>query len=254
VPLAHPGQADQHTIGTDQQAARSNPGVKPPSHFGRIWTFITEPKHSNAMMAIFTILIFFTGALYTVFAFLQWRTMKDTLDVTRVTLRVDQRPYLKVGVEKPIIGDDGKVRAKMTETNFGKTPALDVTCFYMIENVPRNDAPFFDFKHDIDGVFPNKCSSGLDYPDEPTPVIVKRVGQNYEKPFSLQEVQLLRFGSTYLVVIGEFTYKDAFGVNHWTHFCYGFWCMRDESPLGLSSAAVANHVRCAAFNGIDTNN
>jgi hypothetical protein len=67
----------------------------------RWWDFITEPKHANAIMAIFTMLIFVTGALYTVFAGLQWCANQKAADAAasaaktaKDTLVLDQRPWV----------------------------------------------------------------------------------------------------------------------------------------------------------------
>jgi hypothetical protein len=44
------------------------------------WEFIREPKNANAIMAVCTLLIFITGAFYTVFAGLQWCANKQAAD------------------------------------------------------------------------------------------------------------------------------------------------------------------------------
>ncbi len=47
------------------------------------WNFIRDPHNSNAIIAVFTVLIFLTGSIYTVFAALQWSVMHDTLRLER---------------------------------------------------------------------------------------------------------------------------------------------------------------------------
>jgi hypothetical protein len=49
----------------------------------RIWNFVKQPQNTNAVMAIFTVLIFLASAAYTVVALKQWSVMHDTLALER---------------------------------------------------------------------------------------------------------------------------------------------------------------------------
>ena len=44
----------------------------------RAWEFVKCPEHANAIMAIFTILIFVATVAYALIALAQWSAMKDS--------------------------------------------------------------------------------------------------------------------------------------------------------------------------------
>ncbi len=104
------------------------------------WDFIRKPEHANAIIAIFTILIFLTGAFYTVFAGLQWHANKEAAgaaqsaaETARDALERGERPWVGPSgdvklLSTPLIGKDGTVSfgAEVALKNFGKSPALNV--------------------------------------------------------------------------------------------------------------------------------
>ena len=85
------------------------------------WQFITEPKHSNAVVAIFTVLIFLTGAIYAIFAYLQWSAANGQLE----QMKSGNRPW--VGIEP----DNG---LKVSEIRIGEKEAASVTMTVTIKN------------------------------------------------------------------------------------------------------------------------
>jgi len=81
--------------------------VDPP--VSRFWQFIIDQKHSNAIVAIFTVLIFVTGLLYTIFAALQWSAIRETNGIARDTFNAANRPYVGPNaVQVVFVGQDGQ--------------------------------------------------------------------------------------------------------------------------------------------------
>ena len=60
----------------------------------RKWGFVTIPEHSNAIIAIFSALLFVATTLYTVFAALQWSRMGESNKINRESLQGVQRSYI----------------------------------------------------------------------------------------------------------------------------------------------------------------
>src|ERR1039458_6417660 len=114
-----------------------NPDDAPnPSFVPRAWAFIVEPKHSYALVAIFTVLIFFTGLVFTSVSTYQAFQMQQALNLTRS----DQRAWIKVdypGFESP------SVPITVKFTNVGKSPALRLGASTVVEVVKSQNEPAF---------------------------------------------------------------------------------------------------------------
>ena len=50
--------------------------------WARKWNFIVAPQHSNALIAVFSALLFIATAVYTIFAAFQWSEMKKAAQVS----------------------------------------------------------------------------------------------------------------------------------------------------------------------------
>jgi hypothetical protein len=105
VPSAIGELTKDNPITTTGDSSQSHAKEYPPRTLKTFWKFIIDPKHSGALMAIFTILIFITGAIYAVFAALQWTAMKASNKLTRDTLQVSQRAYVTIGRKDGVIAD-----------------------------------------------------------------------------------------------------------------------------------------------------
>jgi hypothetical protein len=90
------------------------------------WTFVKNPDHSSAVVAMFTIVIAFTGILYAVFSYLQWHTMSGQLD----EMQGANRPYI-VTIPPPFAAiptpDFHKLDVTVSFVNVGSAPAVKVT-------------------------------------------------------------------------------------------------------------------------------
>jgi len=94
---------------------------------------IRDPKNSNAIIAVFTVLIFFTGVFYTIFARRQWKEMSKANANTQQQLadaRAVQSAQLSVEPPEITVSEEGGgVYANgiiFRVTNVGQTAAKDV--------------------------------------------------------------------------------------------------------------------------------
>ncbi len=78
-PKGFPSEANPVHANSDTTKPTSKPN--PSESFMRAWSFITKPEHANAIMAIFTVLIFIATSAYAVIALLQWSVMSSQLAV-----------------------------------------------------------------------------------------------------------------------------------------------------------------------------
>ena len=87
--------------GTDDTRNEKDPTQK----MKVFWQFIIDPKHSSALMAIFTIFIFLTGAVYAAFAALQWAAMRTANKLTTDALKTSQRAYITIGRKDGVVAE-----------------------------------------------------------------------------------------------------------------------------------------------------
>jgi hypothetical protein len=109
----------------DNANGTNNPTEVSMGWWKRKWEFIIEPKHSNAVVAIFSGLLFFATLAYIVFAGLQWNTMDKQL----TEMRSSARPYITA--IPPLYGEipaanfhDISLTGRFA--NFGNSPAINV--------------------------------------------------------------------------------------------------------------------------------
>jgi len=97
----------------------------------RVWAFITESKHANAIMAIFTALIFIATVGYAIIALLQWSTMGSQLNEMQKSNEMEQRKAEDVDEAICTVqSSDTGIRGKFLQvhvTNQGHAKARDIT-------------------------------------------------------------------------------------------------------------------------------
>lgn len=173
----------------------------------RWWDFMRDPKHSNAIIAIFTSLIFVTGVLYTTFAGLQW-------SATTSAMKLDERAW--VGVIK-VNQFDFKTGPGFTipfdVTNSGKTPALNVHSEVTLKSLEKTVVfvPTYDEPHPI------KPSIYVIQPQMHMTLSTL--------PIDVSERQFndIANGRGILYAYGHIVYDDIFGTEHNTTFCVMYW-------------------------------
>lgn len=173
----------------------------------KVWTFIIEPKHSNALVSIFTVLIFFAGVFYTIFAALQWCTMRESNRINREALVSVQRAWVIPFEVSPeaLPSDPTKTIFKVVFRNTGHTPAPRTHAWIAgtsdLQSIPATNP-----------VEPSDAGAMLIGPDG--------IGNtSTQNPYSPEAIRLIKSGVR-LYLYGTIWYYDVFGKHHWTQFCY----------------------------------
>ena len=85
-------QPTQHNaVESGDGASNSDREPNPLEVAMKVWEFFREPKHANAIMAIFTILIFLATGAYAWVAIKQWSAMLDSNRITREAFETDRK-------------------------------------------------------------------------------------------------------------------------------------------------------------------
>jgi hypothetical protein len=189
----------------------------------RLWRFIVEPKHSNALVAIFTILIFVTGAFYAVFAALQWGTMKGQLEQMVSSTRpwVGVEPGAGLQVSQITFDEQGNAKATIAVSakNYGNSPARNVMAIATLV-ILQDERPVIhdeirdscDRVEDIGAILFPGCSVARQWSSKVTADKFK-VGPGVGPPLFIA------------YVVGCIGYRDTSGSVHHTGFAY-----RDQVP------------------------
>jgi hypothetical protein len=151
----------------------------------------------------------------------QAQAAQDSVGAIRKQMRQDQRAWIDVhikGMEKPI--ENRPVEALVSFNNTGKTPAIQFHMDVVVEIVPTERGPKFNYsvahRNSIAGyVFQNTA-----------PVDARFFVQHYGKRkeivddlLSHADYEMLMSGDSYLAVYALLKYKDIFGVQHWAQIC-----------------------------------
>jgi hypothetical protein len=133
--VARRQQTQDNPVKPDEDTTDSKSEPTPLEVIMKVWSFITEPKHANAIMAVFTALIFLATGAYAIIALLQWKTMGGQLDIAQKSLITTQRPWVKIKhrIVKPLTfnvpGNNGLIDSMTLEDtleNVGQSVALNV--------------------------------------------------------------------------------------------------------------------------------
>lgn len=200
----------------------------------------------------------FTGIL-ALFAFLSFIAVGIQLSDARKALEVDQRPWVTIGPDWPkeqtaqgvvgqkvVLTENARIQVPIKIENSGKTPALQLSYTANIEIVEREKSPQLE-----NPINPIRIVGGTLFPHAPVTDFAYR--WNPQKPgmpvfnvLTPVEKQALDNGDSYFAVYGDVTYRDGFGIQHWTHFC---------APVVFSQkTGLFNYKCCTEYNTADANN
>jgi hypothetical protein len=218
-----------------------------PSWWKRLWTFVIIPQHSNAVVAVFSGLLFLATLVYTVFAGLQW-------DITKRALQADQRAWLLPNLISFNIEPQKPPVAEFIIQNTGKTPALNLNVVFRMELLDPQAAPRFDYSPPlITGgggpvLFPN-----APYAHFGVALLHQIEGANSVEPMPLTEPLLSKWNNRELmfVVYGRLEYRDNYGTDHWAKFCFHRVNLPNNAFSG-STAPLAMR-ECSDYNDVDRN-
>jgi hypothetical protein len=168
--------------------------------------------------------------------------------------RTEQRPWVMPppgGPLRPMLMVNSPVATAIVIQNTGKTAAIGVEAMVGLDKAPyRGRVPLGAGKYEF---------SGTIFPGEKIPPVQVVWGRFAEKgrpgPTDKLSVPILLTSSDYRDLIdgraffmlrGIITYKDVFGIRHWTKFCYGM-------PYSRPPEISPNVKNCATYNSVDGN-
>lgn len=188
---------DSQLIDSNRVAASKEKKIDPPK-VSINWSFLIQ----------FGILL--VTLAYCIVATMQWIAMRDTLDYSRDSSRLDQRAWVGVtGVERSEI--QTKTRATVTIVNSGKTPAIGV----------KTTLAFGPHTKDKKFVFlkpPPKLqhSQSVVQPGMSISIVLDT------RELKTEEIDAFNNGKLILYAFGSIEYQDIFKQNHSCTFCAYF--------------------------------
>lgn len=160
-----------------------------------------------ALMVLGTLIATSIAAYWTSW---QWKTADDTE-------RRQLRAYIGVAAgDVEDFGIEGKQRVHLVRKNHGQTPAYEVGFSSIGSFVVSPVGGRFTVNQ------PGACSApsvaGLItmFPTVELPLTINTQGA----PAPKEQIQLVKSGDTQFVYFGNVCYRDAFGVSHYTNYCY----------------------------------
>src|SRR5262249_13116312 len=137
------------------------------------------------------------------------------------TVRVDQRPWIKVTEDFGPIQAFNNVTASLQFVNYGKTPAQAIEAMFAIEKVRNGENPLLKFPNPHLGM-----TSGIMFPNTPETQTFSMLHPDSTASnllyYSLtqQDSQDYQDRKIFFVVFAEVKYLDFFRVEHVTRFCH----------------------------------
>jgi hypothetical protein len=208
---------EDETTGSDQ-TTRHRDGRReptPPEVIRMTWDFIRKPENANAIVAVFTALIFLTGLIYTIFAGLQWRAIRESNEINREALESVQRayvtfsPFITQVIRSRTNGSPPVAwRFQIPVVNSGTTPTRDMLNYatlYITEGELPADFDFQDFEHGRSMVLGPKAEINFETSEA-----------------GIDSIADVANGKKSLYLYGWATYRDIFKntQRHVTKFCY----------------------------------
>lgn len=143
---------------------------------------------------------------------------KASIEATKEAMRLDQRAWLGASDYTYSIAESGPIDSSASVTNTGKTPALNILC----KTSGTTKVKGYVLR-DSDIVYPSEMpivKEGTLFPNQHFPLKANATAMNSEK----QKIWFdnVQSGDWIQYFFGEVRYKDAFGRDHWTHFCTQF--------------------------------
>jgi hypothetical protein len=176
---------------------------------------------------------------YTTFAALQWSAMRQTV-------RVDQRPWIKITETFEPIQAFNNVTVHLQFVNYGKTPAQTIEAKFAIKKVKNGETPLLEFPHPHLGM-----TGGIIFPNTPNTQTFSMLHPDSTVSnlmfYSLTQQDFLDYQEqkAFFIVFAEAKYLDFFHIEHVTRFCD---YITSNKPGGFVTA-----MPCTDYNGVDNN-
>jgi len=211
----------------------------------KTWQFVVVPEHSNAIVAIFSGLLFIATTVYAVFAGLQWY-------ITREAMQRDQRALVVIRSISTDLDINKAIVHNFVIENTGRTPARNVHAVFRMEILNYTDDPSFDLSNRADVgsargalVVPNDpITSGIS-PLSKVPGTELVQGRIMTDDLHKKYIE----NKIWLAVVFRMSYQDIFGTHHWLDRCQSVFNMEPASLVSSPSGAAA----CTDYNKTDEN-
>lgn len=195
---------------------------------GRKWNFIIAPQHSNALIAVFSALLFIATVVYTVFAAFQWSEMKkaarvsersataakDSADLARkqmegiVAAIVDIPRGVSIDFPVPPLGE---ARANLANSGHVLAHDIHLTLSVTIQKTTEGSAARRTILSKVETV-----------PAIPPAAATLRPDFIYPFELSQPEFQQVMDTESYLIAEGLLDYENGFDSRIKQPFCYAY--------------------------------
>jgi hypothetical protein len=186
-------------------------------------------------------LVIFTGILAGA-AIYQFIIMGSQLD----TMRKDARPWIKIDFDPITFRVNSPIGSTVHIVDNGKTPAKAITVDVVVEKVNNGEEPKLDYH------WPHsRFTTGLLSPNTPRDAPFSRLrasanGTATEDDILTQsESDDFQHFKIFFVVYAITSYKDFFGIEHWTKLCVA------ELPPNVSGTFTGK--KCTNYGDVDSN-
>jgi hypothetical protein len=230
-----------------------------PDPLAAVWEFIRKPENATTISALATVAIFFSGVVFGIVSFFQWKTSKeaaqpaqDAVKIARQTLDLSNRPWLSVDIQQKSPLAFNAIGAQMSINfslkNVGHTPALNTRYRGNIVTLPEKTFMTVELrKAGQDECVFGEFAGSLQlqspiFPDEQpyngawqAATSWKEIGQWWQSE-SVGPKNRPRFGRFYLVACSD--HQTAFTSDH-HQTAYGFLL---GIPQGTGTPRSKNHI------------
>jgi hypothetical protein len=159
----------------------------------------------------------------------QVRAAQDSVSAITKQMRQDQRAWLKSEITFGHITPRTPIENVIRFTNIGKTLSLRTFAVGFVEIVDRLKAPsLYRVGRSQSDAW---LTQGSLYPSEFADFVISRTDLAFKKSPTKERARYVRMtdeeaakyniGENYIATYGRATYRDIFGVSHYTNFC--FW-------------------------------
>jgi hypothetical protein len=137
--IAERVETGQDSINTDTARENSSNEPSPIEVIMKAWDFFKKPEHINAIMAVFTALIFIATAAYAVIASCQWSAMRESNKINRESLESVQRAFVTFDrMQYHRFDNEMPARTRWAFSaafaDSGTTPAIQVMQFFAADD------------------------------------------------------------------------------------------------------------------------
>lgn len=244
----NPGKSAVQDVGPISAEMRGGVGW-----WGRKWNSLIVPQHSNALIAVFSVLLFIGTVVYTVFAALQWSEMKkateasehsamaakDSADLARkqmegiVAAAVDIPRGISIDFPVPPLGE-----ARADLVNSGHVLAHDVHLTLSVTIQKSSEGSAARGRTIL--------SKAETVPAIPPAAVIPKPDFIYPFELSQAEFQQVMDTESYIIAEGLLDYENGFDTRVKQPFCYAYvwgsptfgkWtgdCARAQSQIRLA--------------------